>query len=154
MSNTAPADDLFPSLSALLRDALGDRLAPEATTLLDMVADDVVFEFPYAPPGGVSRLDGRAALAAYLAGVASLIAIDTLVTTAVHPSTDPEVVVIEFAATGRGTATDAPYDQSYISVIRTRDGRIVHYRDYWNSIAATGGGEAIASGLRESVDAA
>lgn len=146
--------DLFPSLSALLRDALGDRLTPDATGLLDMVADDIVFEFPYAPPGGVDRLDGKAALAAYLPGVAAILTIDTLEATAVHPCLDAQVVVIEFAATGRGNATGAPYDQRYISVVRVRDGRIVHYRDYWNplvAIAATGGGEALTAGLKDNV---
>lgn len=143
-------DDLFPSLSSVLRDALGERLASDATRLLDMMADDIVFEFPYAPPGGVKRLGGKAALAAYLPGVASLITIDTLTVTALHPCCDPEVVVIEFAATGRGTATGAPYDQLYISVVRVRGGRIVHYRDYWNPLvvmAATSGVEALTSGL-------
>lgn len=146
--------DLFPSLSALLRDALGDRLDPGATGLLEMAADDIVFEFPYAPPGGVDRLDGKAALAAYLPGVAAMLTIDMLDATAVHPCVDPNVVVIEFTATGNGNATGALYNQRYISVVRVRDGRIVHYRDYWNpmiAIAATGGGEAMTAGLKESV---
>ena len=33
-------------------------------------------------------------------------------------------------------ATGEPFEQRYISVIRLRDGYIVHYRDYWNPIAA------------------
>ena len=31
--------------------------------------------------------------------------------------------------------TGEPYDQRYISVIRVRDGHIVHYKDYWNPLA-------------------
>lgn len=152
----AESIDLFPSLSALLRDAMGDLLAPEATTFLDMVADDVVMEFPYAPPGAVGRLDGKAALAAYLPKVAGMITIDTLTAEAVHRGAGPDgVVVVEFAATGRGNATGLPYDQRYVSVVRARDGRIVHYRDYWNPLvvlSATGGAGAIEAALREAID--
>lgn len=152
----AQSPDPFPSLSALLRDVLGDRLTVSMEAgLLDMVADEIVFEFPYAPPGGVHRLDGKPALAAYLPSVAKLISIDKLETTAVHPCLDPQVVVAEFAASGRGNATGIPYDQRYISVIRTREGRIAHYRDYWNplvAIAATGGMEALTTDLKDSVD--
>jgi ketosteroid isomerase-like protein len=31
-------------------------------------------------------------------------------------------------------ATGKPYNQRYISVIETREGRIVKYRDYWNPL--------------------
>lgn len=148
--------DLFPSLSALLRDAMGDLLAPEATTFLDMVADDFVMEFPYAPAGGMGRLDGREALAAYLPKVAGMITIDTLTAEAVHRGAEPGLVVIEFAATGRGNATGLSYDQRYISVVRARDGRIAHYRDYWNPLVvlkATGGTGAIEAALEGADDA-
>lgn len=119
-------------------------------------AFEILFEFPYAPPGGVDRLDGKEALAAYLPGVAGMITIDTLEATAVHPCLDPEVVIIKFVATGQGKATGLPYDQRYISVVRVRDGRIIHYRDYWNplvALAATGGGDALTMELKERVDA-
>lgn len=147
--------DLFPSLSALLRDVLGHRLVPAATTLLDMVADEIVFEFPYAPSSGIKRLDGKEALAAYLPGIASLITMESLVVTAVHHSVDSEVVIIEFTATGHGRATGHPFEQHYISVIRVRNGMIVHFRDYWNplvAIAVTEAATAVASTPRENLN--
>jgi uncharacterized protein len=36
--------------AALLRSNLGDQLAPEAISFVDMLADDAVMEFPFAPP--------------------------------------------------------------------------------------------------------
>jgi ketosteroid isomerase-like protein len=45
-------------------------------------------------------------------------------------------------------ATGAPYNQLYISVVTLRDGRIAHYRDYWNPLVvltALGGTEAAAA---------
>ena len=52
-----------------------------------------------------------------------------------HQTSDPEVSILEFASSGRAVATGEPFDQRYISVIRVRDGHIVHYKDYWNPIA-------------------
>jgi ketosteroid isomerase-like protein len=99
-----------------------------------MIADQGVMEFPYAFPGLPDRLDGREAVARHLEGLSGLIAFDGMGEPTVHPSIDPNVVVIEFEGFGRGVATGEPYDQRYISVIRTEGGRIVHYRDYWNPI--------------------
>ena len=149
--------DPFPRLSALLRETIGDLLADDATTLLDMAADDIVFEFPYSPPGGVSRLEGKAALAEYLPDVASMITIAKLELTGVYRCVEPGVAVLEFAANGHGNATGVPYCQRYISVIRVADGRIVQYRDYWNpltAIAAVGGNDALGAALRGTSDEA
>lgn len=44
---------------------------------------------------------------------------------------DREKVVLEFRGQGEGRA-GAPYDQCWISVIETRQGKIVHYTDYWD----------------------
>ena len=48
---------------------------------------------------------------------------------------DPDTVVLEFFGRGEGVITGEAYEQRYISVIRLRDGRITHYKDYWNPIA-------------------
>jgi uncharacterized protein len=66
----------------------------------------------------------------------------------VHRTTDPEVVVVEFTATGIVVATGAPYEMRYVAVITARDGEIQHYRDYWSPAAAAavmGGPEALVS---------
>jgi uncharacterized protein len=126
--------DSVESFSTMLRKALGDRIDADASTFVEMVADDGVMEFPYSPPGFPTRLDGRVAVARHLEGLGDVIAFDRMGEPTVHPSTDPNVVIIEFEGFGRGVATGEPYDQSYVSVIRTGGGRIVHYRDYWNPL--------------------
>jgi len=126
--------DSVESFSTMLRKALGDRIDADANTFVEMVADDGVMEFPYSPPGFPTRLDGRAAVARHLEGLSDVIAFDRMGEPTVHSSTDPNVVIIEFEGFGRGVATGEPYDQSYVSVIRTGGGRIVHYRDYWNPL--------------------
>ncbi|TYC52976.1 hypothetical protein FMN50_15435 [Rhodobacterales bacterium] len=59
-----------------------------------------------------------------------------------------EDVVFEFSCQGQGIETGKPYDQDYISVVTLRDGRVCHYRDYWNPLVALhalGGAEAAAA---------
>ncbi len=122
------------SFSSMLRQALGDRIDAGAGTFVEMMAEDGVMEFPYAPAGLPTRLEGRAAIASHLEEAGRMIAFDRMGEPVVHPSTDPDIVVLEFEGFGRGVATGEPYDQTYISVIRTANGHIVHYRDYWNPL--------------------
>lgn len=126
--------DQFPSLSALLRQALGDALAPDAKTLLDMCAEDVVFEFPYHPPGFTGRLEGRAALEAYLPTVSKLISIESIAHHLAFISASGDMAAIEFSCKGHSPETGARYDQDYVSILELRDGRIARYRDYWNPL--------------------
>ena len=53
----------------------------------------------------------------------------------IHEMNDPQVVMLDFAGHGEGLITGEPHDQRYISVIRRRDGHIVHCKDYWNPLA-------------------
>ncbi|MEO0439916.1 MAG: nuclear transport factor 2 family protein [Pseudomonadota bacterium] len=148
--------DPFASFSSLLRAALDDLLEPDAETFLDMVANDIVMEFPYAPPSGVSRVEGKEALAEYLPGAASLITIESMSEPVVHRAQDSGIAILEFTCTGHGTETGIAYDQTYISVVTVTDGYITHYRDYWNpliALRAMGGDDAIAAALKETGDA-
>lgn len=126
--------DSVESFSAMLRKALGERIAPDAVTFLDMLADTAVMEFPYSPPGLATRLDGKAAIARHLASLGDMIAFDRMGEPTIHATTDSDVTIVEVEGFGRGVSTGEPYDQRYISVIRTDAGRIVHYRDYWNPL--------------------
>src|SRR5271168_4167502 len=126
--------DTVQSFSAMLRETLGERLNPGAGTFVQMFAEDGVMEFPYALPSP-KRLEGREALAAHLAYLARLVELLSVSDVVKHETTDPEVFIVEFASSGRAVATGEPFEQRYISVIRVRDGRIVHYKDYWNPLA-------------------
>jgi ketosteroid isomerase-like protein len=97
-------------------------------------AVDGVMEFPFAPPGYPSRLEGRAAIEDYLRDYPKMLDVQGFPRQVVHQSTDPDVVVVEFDAEGTVVATGRPYRFSYIAVITTRDGEIVSYRDYWNPL--------------------
>jgi uncharacterized protein len=127
-------NDPVQSFSAMLRETLGERLAPGAETFVQMFAEDGVMEFPYALPSA-RRVEGRQALATHIGFLAGRIEFLGIADVVKHETGDPEVSILEFAGSGRSVATGEPFEQRYISVIRVRDGHIVHYRDYWNPLA-------------------
>ncbi|HEX7307257.1 nuclear transport factor 2 family protein [Lentzea sp.] len=118
-------------------------LIPRALQLLldkDMIgfaglwAEDGVAEFPFAPPGWPTRLEGRAAVEDYVRDYTKTFDVRAIPKQVVHQSTDPDVAIVEFDIEGVLVATGEPYRYSYIVVFTTRDGEIVNYRDYWNPI--------------------
>ena len=131
MTSTA---DVFPSLSSLLRQALGDLVSSEATSFLDMCDDTIVFEFPYAPVGLTERLVGKSALEAYLPTVADLLTIESMSLSRVIVAAGSEAATIEFSCKGYSKETGARYDQVYVSVLDLNGGLITRYRDYWNPL--------------------
>ena len=127
--------ETFESFSLMLRHALGDRLNSNASSFQEMFDRDGVMEFPFAYGDLPRRIEGREALASHLSMLATLITFDRMGEPTIIPSTDPDTVVIEFEGFGKGMATGEPYEQRYVSIIRTRNGRIVHYKDYWNPLS-------------------
>ena len=131
MPETAPVES-FP---AMLRRVLGNRLKPDAETFPHMFADDGVLEYPFAPPGLDTPIAGRAAIIVNFQKIRPLLQIDGVADVSEIEVRDPDLVVLEFSGRGQGVITKEAYVQRYISVIRLRDGSIVHYKDYWNPIA-------------------
>ncbi|MEV0136037.1 nuclear transport factor 2 family protein [Dactylosporangium sp. NPDC050688] len=54
----------------------------------------------------------------------------------IHDTTDPEVIVAEFAYRGTVAGTGEPFALPGIFVLRVRDGRIVESRDYFDHVTA------------------
>jgi uncharacterized protein len=99
-------------------------------------AEDGVLEFPFAAPGYPARVEGRAAITEYMRGYPDILEIRDIPEPVLHHTLDPEVVIVEFEATGIVVATAAPYRLHYIAVITVRNNRIQRYRDYWSPLAA------------------
>jgi ketosteroid isomerase-like protein len=54
----------------------------------------------------------------------------------VHRSQDSRVVILEYEVHGTILSGGAPYDNRLISVITIENRKIVHWRDYMDSLAA------------------
>jgi ketosteroid isomerase-like protein len=103
----------------------------------DHLADNVVIEWPFAALGRPRRIEGKAAFLA-MAGPARRampFRIDECVIDAVHETADPDVAVIEYRLGGTMTATGERGSTGLIAVIRVRDERVVHWREYQDTLA-------------------
>ncbi len=116
---------------------------------IDLWADDGVLEFPFAPAGRRRRYVGKTDILAYMKSVASRMA-SRIKTEGVdyfraHPMLDAAMSGLEMRVKGRILETGAPYEQTYISIIKTQGGKLSLFREYWNPIVsmdAHGGREA------------
>jgi uncharacterized protein len=103
---------------------------------IELWAEDGVCEFPYAPADRPRRLCGRQEIYEYMSSYPSRLAIDGVEDLRVHPGQDPCTIVVEMKVKGTATETGRPYDQQYVFIARAEDGRIAHYREYWNPVLA------------------
>jgi outer membrane protein assembly factor BamB len=53
----------------------------------------------------------------------------------IHDTADPEVIVVEYELTGVVTTTGHRATARFISVLRARDGQIVTWREYQDTLA-------------------
>jgi uncharacterized protein len=119
-----------------------ERLVRAATSadpgdMADCYATEVVIEMPFATPALYpARIETtREQLRArFRAGTAlrRYTGLDRLV---IHETTDPEVVIAEYALRGERAATGEPFTLPFLMVVTVRDGRIVHSRDYTYQVA-------------------
>lgn len=100
-------------------------------------AEDVLVEWPFTPPGRPRRLRGRSELEALTrAGRAALpMRIEDVPVVAIHDSLDPEVAIVEYELAGTLTATGESVSGAVLVLLRVRDGRVVHVREYQDVVA-------------------
>jgi uncharacterized protein len=102
----------------------------------DTFAEDAIFESRYHFPGWPVTIRGRVDLMAALSGYGKTIKLHSGDRLVVHRSQDTRVVILEYEVHGRILASGAPYDNRLISVVTIENRKIVHWRDYMDSLAA------------------
>lgn len=127
-------DESGAAIERSLFDALDALKQGDVTPWVGMFHDDGVMEFPYAPPGNPGRLDGKQEIAGYMEHYPEHIAIKSVEKRGAYAADG--VLVVEFTADGVAVPTGNSFIMNYIGVIRHEDGRIRHYRDYWNPLVA------------------
>jgi ketosteroid isomerase-like protein len=102
----------------------------------DLLADDVIIESPFAA-SGPHRIEGRQQFLDFAnpQRAAFPVRFDACRTTAVHDTTDPDTIVVEYELTGTSTATGRQATAAFISVLTARDGKIALWREYQNTLA-------------------
>lgn len=104
---------------------------------VNLFASDAVIEFPYASAVGTpERLEGFAAIYNYMKDVPTQM--QNLIFTNVrkYPTSNSNILWAEVHGSATIVATGRHYQQDYVMQLETKDGKIVHYREYWNPIPA------------------
>ena len=124
MPSTTPADVLARRGQLILN---GD-----ADGFAALFTPDAVIESSFAgPPGTPVRLEGREAIREYSRRVmASPLRLEDFEVTELYQTQDPEVVITEMRAQGTVTTTGRSFTTTSVQIIRIREGRIVHSRDF------------------------
>lgn len=102
----------------------------------ELLAQDVIIETPFSPPGR-RRIEGRDEWLAFVkASRAALpVRFEECRDIAVHETTDPEVIIVEYELAGTVTTTNRHASAAFIGVLRVRDGQVLHWREYQNVLA-------------------
>jgi uncharacterized protein len=104
---------------------------------VNLFAEDAVVEFPYASAlGSAERLEGKSALYNYMKDVPAKM--QNLIFTNVreYQTSNPNLLLAEVHGEAVIAATGCHYQQDYVMRLEIKDGKIVHYREYWNPIPA------------------
>ena len=103
---------------------------------LSLWDENGVFEFPYAPAGYPKQLVGIRAITDYMSGFPDKILIKRFDKREFFERSGGEEAVIEFTCDGEVLATKRPYRQHYISILKSKNGKLALYRDFWNPLIA------------------
>ncbi|MBE1491249.1 nuclear transport factor 2 family protein [Plantactinospora soyae] len=109
---------------------------PAALTGEDL-ADDVVVELPFARPGQPSRFGSRQQFLEFANPQRAMLPVrfDDCRTVAIHDTTDPHTIVVEYELTGTSTKTHRQSTAAFVGVLTVRDGKIALWREYQDTAA-------------------
>ena len=129
--------EVFEALNPFFKVGMeGLRGLVDGAHYFDTFAEDAVFESRYHFPGWPLTIRGRANLMASLSGYGKTIKLHSGDSLVVHRSQDSRVVILEYEVHGKILSTGASYDNRLISVVTIENRKIVHWRDYMDSLAA------------------
>ena len=99
----------------------------------DAVAENAIFEFLYDIPGFTNKIEGRKAYMDWFGGYANILhSADNL---RMHKSAQSNVVILEYEIHGMVPHTGKAYNNRFCSIITIEDRKIIHWRDYMDSLA-------------------
>jgi uncharacterized protein len=121
-----------------------DLLQRHFQTLVDdnaqwqrLIADDLVWELPYAPAiGHPARLSGRAEVVCHVTWFLEAVENFRFYDLKVYAFSDPEAAVAEVKAEGLIKPTGRIYRQDYVLFLRAAGDKIAFLREYFDPVRA------------------
>ena len=99
----------------------------------DAVAEDAIFEFLYNFEGFPNKIEGRKAYMDWFGNyTVQLHSADNL---SVYKTSKDSIIVLEYEVHGTIPHTGKAYDNRFCSIITIKDRKIIHWRDYMDSLA-------------------
>lgn len=117
----------------LVRGSLGNLVDGEH--FFDVVADNVIYEVLY-DLGWPRIIEGRADLMDAFSGYGDYIKLQSADKLITHKADNGNTVVIEYEVHGTILATGVKYNNRFCSIIKIKNRKIAHWRDYMDSHAA------------------
>jgi uncharacterized protein len=104
-------------------------------TQRELLAEDAVFEMPYAPEGFERRFTGRDEIIAFVETIPAIIEAENLHDVRLETyHSDPGEVVAEYRSDMVIKTTGAAYRNEYVSRFTVRDGRVTRFAEYYDPI--------------------
>ncbi|MEH2425478.1 MAG: nuclear transport factor 2 family protein [Nostoc sp.] len=127
-----------PDIEQQTTQAFADHLAlvgKDVQAWVNLFAKNAVVEFPYASttPG---RLEGKQAIYNYMKEVTAQMQDLVFTNIRAYPTSNPNILFAEVYGEAIIVATGRHYQQNYLMRLETKEGKIVHYREYWNPVPA------------------
>ena len=94
---------------------------------------DGVMEFPFVPEGSPNKFEGADAIRATLASAFVQRPRMRFFDVRAYQATDPNLAFVEF----KGDMTlqsGAPYNNTYIAKVEARDGKLQHFKEFFNPL--------------------
>jgi uncharacterized protein len=102
-----------------------------------LIANDLVWELPYAPAiGHPARLSGRAEVVRHITWFLEAVENFRFYDLKVYAFSDPEAAVAEVKAEGRIKPTGRIYRQDYVLFLRAAGDKIAFLREYFDPVRA------------------
>ncbi|WP_433933554.1 nuclear transport factor 2 family protein [Sorangium cellulosum] len=146
-----------PLSAAQALDALLALVGRDMERWLDLFADDATVEFPYAPAvGAPAVLEGKAAIRGHFEGILERFRDLSFRDVRRYATTDPDVALAEVHGSAIILPAGRRYEQDYVMLVTTRNGKVARYREYWNPapVLEAFGDVNAASGAASDVDRA
>jgi len=120
----------------ILEQFLKFMLEKDMDKWIDLWDEYAVFEFPFGPSNYPEKIEGKSNIYNYIKDFPKKINLFKFTTPQIHYTLNSNTLIAEFKCEGQVISTRLPYKQKYISVIEITNGKISHYKDYWNPLVA------------------
>ena len=114
-----------------------DTLVADNQRWQELIADDLVWELPFAPAlGHPARLSGRDEVVRHVTWFVGAVEKFRFFALEVHAFADPAAAVAEVQAEGLIRSTGRIYRQTYVLFLRAAGGKIAFLREYFDPVQA------------------